>query len=60
MQPQKINKVIDLESGLSIIEPELIHQAQLTDDGLLITMILTTPFYLYGPAMLESIRKHTQ
>ena len=41
---------------MNIIELGLVREVQLEDDQATVTMILTTPFCPYGPAMLEMTR----
>lgn len=55
-----LQSVMDPELGLSIIDLGLVRQASISDDRLLINMILTTPFCPYGPAMLDSTRKKAE
>lgn len=65
--PEKVNDLIeglsgimDPEMGLSIIQLGLVRDIELNSDHALITMILTTPYCPYGPAMLESTRKKVE
>jgi metal-sulfur cluster biosynthetic enzyme len=51
-----LSEVLDPEIGMNIIELGLVRQATLSDNHLHLTMILTTPFCPYGPAMLDSAR----
>jgi metal-sulfur cluster biosynthetic enzyme len=53
---EKMREVIDPELGLNIMELGLIRDLQIRDDDAIVTMILTTPFCPYGPAMLEMTR----
>lgn len=53
-------EVMDPEIGLNIIELGLIRDLELTDDQAKVTMIMTTPFCPYGPALLEMTRKSGQ
>ena len=53
---QALREVVDPEIGLNIIELGLVRQASLSDAGLQLKMILTTPFCPYGPALIEMTR----
>lgn len=53
---ESFRQVVDPEIGLNIIELGLIRDVQLEDDQAKVTMILTTPFCPYGPALLEMAR----
>lgn len=55
-----LREVLDPELGLSVIELGLVRQARIDDSGLEITMIMTTPFCPYGPALLEATRKKAE
>ena len=57
---EKLREVIDPELGLNVIELGLIRNIDVMPDRAHLTMILTTPFCPYGPAMLEETRKKTQ
>jgi metal-sulfur cluster biosynthetic enzyme len=53
-----LREVIDPEIGLNVIELGLIRDLEIIDGTKLdVTMILTTPFCPYGPAMVEMVRK---
>jgi len=52
-----LRTVIDPEIGLNVIELGLIRNVTITDDQAVITMIMTTPFCPYAPAILEMTRK---
>jgi metal-sulfur cluster biosynthetic enzyme len=52
----KLREVVDPEIGLNIIELGLVRDLEIEDEKAKITMILTTPFCPYGPAMLEVTR----
>ena len=47
---------VDPEIGLNVIELGLVRDISLQDKQATLTMILTTPFCPYGPAMLEMTR----
>lgn len=53
---EELRDVVDPEIGVSIIELGLVRDVVLDETKAEITMILTTPFCPYGPAMLESAR----
>ncbi len=57
---ESLREVMDPELGLSIIELGLVRDAHIDDSGLEITMIMTTPFCPYGPALLEATRKKAE
>ena len=50
-------EIVDPEIGLNIIELGLIRDVKVEDNDATVTMILTTPFCPYGPAMLEVTRQ---
>ncbi len=50
-------EIVDPEIGLNIIELGLIRDVKVEENEATITMILTTPFCPYGPAMLEVTRQ---
>jgi metal-sulfur cluster biosynthetic enzyme len=52
-----LKEIVDPEIGLNIIELGLIRDVKIEDQEANITMILTTPFCPYGPAMLEVTRQ---
>jgi metal-sulfur cluster biosynthetic enzyme len=55
-----LGEVVDPEIGLTIIQLGLIRDVRLGEDDAQITMILTTPFCPYGPALLDSTRKKAE
>lgn len=55
---EALRTVIDPEIGLNIVELGLIRNIDLGDEEGKVTMILTTPFCPYGPALIEQVR-HT-
>lgn len=61
---EALRTVVDPELGLSVIELGLIRRIDIQPDWVGITMIMTTPFCPYGPAILEQTRraaeKHAQ
>jgi metal-sulfur cluster biosynthetic enzyme len=52
-----LRAVIDPELGMNIVELGLIRQIDIQPDLVGITMIMTTPFCPYGPAILEQTRR---
>jgi metal-sulfur cluster biosynthetic enzyme len=59
---EALREVVDPELGLNIIELGLVRDAEINpeDDTAQLTMILTTPFCPYGPAMLEMTRQKAE
>ncbi len=55
-----LRTVVDPELGVDIITLGLVRNVQVTDDEAKITMILTTPFCPYGPALLEMARQKVE
>lgn len=55
---ESLRSVIDPEIGLNIVELGLIRDLDIheEDETAGITMILTTPFCPYGPALIEQVR----
>lgn len=53
---EALRGVIDPEIGLNVVELGLIRDLEVNDELIKITMILTTPFCPYGPAMVEQVR----
>ena len=55
---ESLRNVIDPEIGMNIIELGLVRNLDINeeDDTAKITMILTTPFCPYGPAIIEQVR----
>lgn len=51
-----LKEVVDPEIGLDIIELGLVRNVEIDGKDATVTMILTTPFCPYGPAMLETTR----
>jgi metal-sulfur cluster biosynthetic enzyme len=52
-----LRTVVDPELGMNIVELGLIRQINIKPDLVEITMIMTTPFCPYGPALLEQTRR---
>ncbi|UCH59164.1 MAG: iron-sulfur cluster assembly protein [Anaerolineales bacterium] len=57
---EALREVVDPEIGLSIIELGLIRDVVVTEDKANVTMILTTPFCPYGPALLDMTRQKAE
>ena len=57
---EKLREVIDPEIGLNVIELGLIRDLKIDDEDVSITMILTTPFCPYAPAMIEMVSKKVE
>ena len=59
MEPLRegLREIVDPEIGLNIIELGLVRDMEISDDQAKCTMILTTPFCPYGPALLDMTRK---
>lgn len=55
---ESLRSVVDPEIGLNIVELGLIRSVEIDEeeDTADITMILTTPFCPYGPALIEQVR----
>jgi metal-sulfur cluster biosynthetic enzyme len=55
-----MREIMDPEIGLEIIQLGLIRDLVIEDKNAVITMILTTPFCPYGPAMIETTREKAE
>ena len=51
-----LRAVIDPELGMNVVELGLIRDVTLEDGSANITMILTTPFCPYAPAMISQVK----
>ncbi len=62
MEPvrESLREIVDPEIGLNIIELGLVRDIEIGDDQAKLTMILTTPFCPYGPALLDMTRKKAE
>ncbi|MGH2592662.1 MAG: metal-sulfur cluster assembly factor [Anaerolineae bacterium] len=54
---EALRAVLDPELGMNIIELGLIRKVDFQPDLTDITMIMTTPFCPYGPALIEQTRR---
>ena len=52
-----LRTVVDPELGMSVVELGLIRTANIMPDLTELTVIMTTPFCPYGPALIEQIRR---
>jgi metal-sulfur cluster biosynthetic enzyme len=57
---EALRQVYDPELGMSVIELGLIRKLDVSDNEVNVTMILTTPFCPYGPAMVEQVKQTAQ
>jgi metal-sulfur cluster biosynthetic enzyme len=57
---EALRQVIDPEIGLSVVELGLIRNISITDKDASISMIMTTPFCPYAPALLEMTRQKAE
>jgi len=55
-----LREVMDPELGLDVIQLGLIRNLKIEDGAAIVSMILTTPFCPYGPAMIDTIRKKAE
>ena len=53
----KLAEVVDPEIALNVIQLGLIRQVSVKNKEARLTVLLTTPFCPYGPAMLEVIKQ---
>jgi metal-sulfur cluster biosynthetic enzyme len=53
---ENLRTIVDPEIGLNVIELGLIRDVKINEHDVLVTMILTTPFCPYGPAIMETTR----
>lgn len=52
-----LRSVIDPEIGMSVVELGLIRKIEFKPDMTELTVIMTTPFCPYGPALIEQMRR---
>lgn len=57
---EALRQVRDPEIGSDIVQLGLIREIEISEKNIVITMILTTPYCPYGPAMMESARRIVQ
>jgi metal-sulfur cluster biosynthetic enzyme len=55
-----LREVVDPEIGLNVIELGLVRDLTIDDEQAMVTMIMTTPFCPYAPALLEMTRKKAE
>jgi len=55
-----LRQVRDPEIGSDVVQLGLIREVEISENNIVITMILTTPYCPYGPAMMESARRIVQ
>ena len=55
-----LRQVKDPEIGMDVIQLGLIRDVDIQPDNAHVTMILTTPFCPYAPAMMEQTRKKAE
>lgn len=52
-----LRNIYDPEIGMNVVELGLIRKLDFQPDLTEVTMILTTPFCPYGPALIEQVRR---
>ena len=57
---EALRDVIDPEIGMSIVDLGLIRNVEFLPNETVVTMIMTTPFCPYAPALLEQSRRTSQ
>lgn len=57
---QSLREVFDPELGLNVMELGLVRKFDWSPDKVEVTMILTTPFCPYGPALIDQVRQKAQ
>lgn len=55
-----LREVVDPEIGLNVIELGLVRDLVIEEEKAKVTMIMTTPFCPYAPALLEMTRKKAE
>jgi metal-sulfur cluster biosynthetic enzyme len=55
-----LREVVDPELGMNVVELGLIREVKIEDENAQITMILTTPFCPYAPAMINQVKMTAQ
>jgi len=56
----KMREIVDPEIGMDVIQLGLIRDVRVQESDAQVSMMLTTPFCPYGPAMLETTRKKAE
>ncbi|MBW4435733.1 MAG: DUF59 domain-containing protein [Pleurocapsa minor GSE-CHR-MK-17-07R] len=57
---EALRVVVDPEIGMNVVELGLIRKVEIEADRGHVTMIMTTPFCPYAPALLEQTRRAAQ
>jgi len=57
---EALRRVLDPEIGLSIVQLGLVREVTIAEEGILLRMVLTTPFCPYGPALIEMARSRVE
>ena len=57
---EAFQQVNDPELGMSIVQLGLVRNVQITDETLVISMIMTTPFCPYAPALIENAKQKAE
>jgi metal-sulfur cluster biosynthetic enzyme len=57
---QAMGEVMDPEIGMSVIQLGLVRNVSVTEDNLVVSMIMTTPFCPYAPALLEQTKQKAE
>jgi len=57
---ESLRKVVDPEIGLNVIELGLVRDVVITEQNAEVSMIMTTPFCPYAPALLEMTRQKAE
>ena len=62
MEPlrENLRQVMDPEIGLNVIELGLVRDVVVADESAHVTMVMTTPFCPYAPALLEMSRQKAE
>jgi metal-sulfur cluster biosynthetic enzyme len=57
---EAFRKVVDPEISLNIIELGLVREVIINEDSAEVSMMMTTPFCPYAPALLETTRRQAE